>query len=387
MKSFLRIICAVLTLGLAACEEPEPIVTPDTTIASLGTPADNEIWFTTADNKELMALNSEAFDANIVEIEYSEFGLNVIRFDKNITTIGANAFNNCRNVNNISLPESINTIGERAFFDCINLECMTLGSKIKSCGNQAFDNCISFYTLHISSIGDWCQIEFANPTANPLYHCGMFIVNGHKATNITIPDWVSHISNYAFYNYTMLSSITIPKNIKSIGIDAFGGCESLSKVNVKDIAAWCNIDFAVSYYSNPLAYASSLYINDEPATDISLVGVEAIKDRVFQGCNNIKSFVADSSLKSIGEEAFRGCMELTNVDLGTGITEIKGKAFMGCQALKSVKCMVAEPPVLGDKYVFDYNAEGRKIYIPSEAYTTYISNEMWSKYADSIKGI
>jgi hypothetical protein len=386
MKRFLKVICAVLAIGLVACEEPEPIVTPNTAIASLGSPGDNEIWFTTADDKELMALNQEAFDAQIVEIEYSELGINVIHFDRSITTIGARAFDNCRNIKNISLPENITTIGDRAFYECINLECITLGSKIKSCGMQAFDNCISLYTLHIQSIGDWCQIEFADPTANPLYHCGMFVVNGNRVTDITIPDWVSHIGDYALYGYTMLSSVTISKNIDSIGKEAFYGCENLTKVDVKDIAAWCNTDFTTAF-SNPLAIASSLYINGEPATTISLKGVESIKSKVFQGCNNIRSFEADDSLKTIGEEAFRGCMELKQVNLGNGITEIGGKAFMGCFALNSVTVMRADPPTLADKYVFDYNAEDRKIYVPSASLDTYKSHVDWNRYADSIEAL
>lgn len=386
MKNVLKVLCAILTIGFASCEEPEPIVAPNTTIASLGTPAENEIWFTTYDSRELMALNEAAFDAEIVNIEYSDYGINVITFADKITTIGKGAFDNCRNLENISLPESVTTIGERAFFECHNLECMTLGSQIKSCGYQAFDNCVSLYSLHISSIGDWCQIEFANSTANPICYSGGVVINGKRVTSVAIPAWVSHIGDYAFYNYATMANVKIPKTIKSIGQDAFDGCEGLTKVEVEDIAAWCQIDFATAL-SNPLSYASSLYVGNSPATNISLTGVEKINARAFQGCNNIRSFVADNSLKTIDEEAFRGCMELSSVDLGTSVKEIGGRAFMGCSALKSVKCLIATPPVLGDKYVFDYNANGRKIYIPEEAYNIYTTAEYWSKYADSFEGI
>ena len=389
MKVFLKVLCAVLAFGFVACNEPEPITTkPDTSIKSLGTPADNEIWFTTIDGRELMALNEEAFNSTITNIEYSESEVNVIRFAESLTTIGEGAFNNCRNINNISLPDGVTTIGERAFYECIQLECITFGSKLNKCDSQAFDGCNALYSIHIASVGYWCEIEFANPSANPIYNSGLFLVNGKKVTELIIPDWVERVSDYAFYNCAALLSVKIPASVKSIGYDAFGGCEGLTKVDVEDIAAWCSIDFATdSYYSNPLSFASSLYINGVAATTIILDGVDEIKGKVFQGCNNIKSFKADNSLKIVGEEAFRGCMALNNVELGTAVFEIKGKAFMGCSALKSVKCMAAEPPTIGDKYVFDYNAEGRKIYVPSKAYNAYIANEMWSKYADSIEGI
>lgn len=386
MKGILRFIGAALALCLIACGEPEPIVTPDTTIASLGAPADNEIWFTTYDKRPLMAINEEAFDAEIVNIEYSEYGANIITFANRITTIGDDAFNYCRNISNISLPEGITTVGKKAFYECTNLECMTLGANIKSFGEKAFDNCISLFSLHISSIGDWCQIEFADPTANPIYHSGVIVINGKKVTTLAIPAWISKINNYAFYNCATISGVKIPKTITNIGKDAFYGCEGVAKVDIEDITAWCQIDFATAL-SNPLSYEGSLYINGQPATNISLVGAEAISAYAFQGCNNIKTLTADSSLKTIGEEAFRGCSELASVDLGTSITQIEGRAFMGCQALKSVKCLAAEPPVLGDKYVFDYNADTRKIYVPQSAYDRYVAAPYWSKYADSIEGI
>ena len=386
MKKILKVISAILALGLVACGEPDYGYTPDMTVASLGTPPNNEIWLTTSDGTELILFNEEAFNTEITDIEYSEFGISVIRFAESVTTIGAGAFNNCRNLSNISLPESVTTIEERAFFECTNLECMTLGSKIRTCGSQAFDLCIELFSLHISSVGDWCKIEFADPTANPLYYCGYFIVNGNKLSDIIIPSWASHIGNYAFYNYNLMSSIHLSDKVESIGKDAFKGCESLKKVNIENLSAWCSIDFATEY-SNPLSIAKNLYINGVSATNISFENIETISPRAFIGCNNIISLVADNSLHSIGAEAFRGCMGLSSVEIGEGINQIDGKAFMGCTALKSVKCYATTPPQLGDKYVFDYNAEGRKIYVPGESLDTYKSHEVWSRYADSIEAI
>lgn len=385
MKLFLKVICAILAFGFVACNEPEPIVTPDTTIKSLGTPADNEIWFTTIDGRELMILNEEAFNSAIVDIEYSEFEANVIRFAEPLTTIGKNAFNNCRNINNISLPDGVTTIGERAFFECIQLECITFGSQLKECGSQAFDGCNALYSIHIASVGYWCDIEFATPTANPIYYSGMFLTNGQKVSELAIPDWVEHIGDYAFYNCATLSSVKVAGSIKSIGKDAFLGCDNISEVNAKSTKSWCEIDFGNSY-SNPLYMGGSFYENGAAAAVLSLEGIETIKSRAFQGCGNIKAIIADGSLKTIGEEAFRGCAWLTSVELQS-VDTIEGKAFMGCSSLKNVAVMASVPPVLGDKYVFDYNAEGRKIYVPSEAYNIYIADEMWSKYADSIGSI
>ncbi|MBQ5647876.1 MAG: leucine-rich repeat domain-containing protein [Alistipes sp.] len=385
MKQIFRVLFAVVALALVGCEEPDNGygTTPNTTIPSLGTPADNEIWFTTADNRALMALNNAAFDATITDIEYSEFGSNIIRFDKALTTIGEEAFYNCRNVNNISLPATVTTIGDYAFAECTNLECLTIGDKITKMGDRAFDNCISLHSLHVPSVGDWCNIEFAGPLSNPINHCGVFIVNGKRVKDVAIPEWIKAIKPYAFYNYTQMSSIKIPKSIETIGVDAFAGCEGLTKVDIADIGAWCKIVFD-GETANPLSLAGTLYINGQKATTLSLEGVSGISSRAFIRCSSIQTVVAEDIIR-IYEEAFRGCESLTKVTLGEKITDIHERAFMGCQVLNSVTIKATTPPALYDTYVFDYNADGRTFYVPSSAVEAYKNDICWVEYADSIE--
>ena len=387
MKQIFRVIFAVVALVAVGCEEPDNGygTTPDTTLPSLGTPADNEIWFTTVENRTLMALNEEAFDATITDIEYSEFGPNVIRFDKVLTTIGEEAFYNCRNITNISLPAMVTTIGDNAFTECTNLECMTIGDKITKIGKKAFDNCIALHSLHVPSVGDWCNIEFADQYANPLNHCGVFIVNGNKVKDVAIPKWIKSIKPYAFYNYSLMSSVNIPSSIASVGVDAFAGCEGLSKVDVENIGAWCEIVFE-SETANPLSLAGTLYINGQKTTTLSLEGVKTINSRAFIRCASIQTLIAED-ITIIYDEAFRGCESLQEVTIGENIQNLYGRAFMGCQSLKKVTIKATTPPTLHDTYVFDYNAEGRTFYVPSSAVEAYKNDICWVEYADYIKAI
>ena len=154
MKQTIKVIFAVVALALIGCEKPNYGTTPDTTIASLGTPPNNEIWFLTNNNEEPIAIDESAFDVAIESIEISELGINTIRFAGALTTIGEEAFYNCHNLFNVSLPNSVVTIGDRAFAECKNMECLTLGDGVRNCGVQAFDYCINLYSLHIPSVRD-----------------------------------------------------------------------------------------------------------------------------------------------------------------------------------------------------------------------------------------
>lgn len=49
---------------------------------------------------------------------------------------------------------------------------------------------------------------------------------------ITIPNGVTGIGNYAFKNCSSLESVTIPESVKSIGFDAFQYCSSLTSITI-----------------------------------------------------------------------------------------------------------------------------------------------------------
>ena len=380
-----------MALGFMACEGPDYGTKPNTTIASLGTPESNEIWFTTSDGAPLMNIDTSAFDVPVAEILYSEYSVSVIRFEGNVTSIGANAFDGCFNLFNISLPNSVTEIGSRAFLDCKNMMGLTLGSGLRSCGDRAFDGCYNITSLHIPSIRSWCNISFASMTSNPLYYAGAITIEGEKIRNFTISSGVKSISQYAFAGYSTLTSITIPTSLESIGTNAFIECEGLSKVLVESVELWSNIDFE-NELANPLSIAGEIYridrmsLKEELVTELSLDANLAIKPRTFVGCTSITSLTTGDTVEIIGLEAFRGCVALKTISLGSNTAEIEAKAFMGCRVLERVECLALYPPLLNSN-VFAFNAENRIFAVPSEALQSYLSNEQWSKYAENIEPI
>ena len=371
-------------VGLTACDNNERTPIPSTAIASLGTPSTNEILFVTTDGKALLDIDTAAFDAEITDIIYSEFDKCVIRFASKLTAVGAEAFYNCHNLFNIALPHSVQSIGKRAFYDCKNMECLTLGVLLNSCHSMAFDGCYNLLSVHISSLKNWCKIDFADKRANPIYFSQALILENADITNLAIPEGVASIGKYAFYGNATLQSVTLPSSVTAIGEYAFGECENIRSVNISDLGKWCAIDFG-NEKSNPLSAEGSLYLNGELVSEIALSGVESISARAFINYKKITSLTADNKLQRIGEEAFRNCSALTTATLGESIEEIGARAFMGCSALQSVTIPRAEPPLLGDEYVFDYNAQERKIFIPSDAYDIYIMAPYWSKYSNNIE--
>ena len=73
-------------------------------------------------------------------------------------------------------------------------------------------------------------------------------------TSITIPDSVTSIESYAFYNCSGLTSITIPDSVTNIGAAAFDSCTSLKTISLSCKSSLKRSDFGEQV--NSVSYAS-----------------------------------------------------------------------------------------------------------------------------------
>ena len=104
--------------------------------------------------------------------------------------------------------------------------------------------------------------------------------SGCGLTSVTIPNSVTSINNYAFWDCSSLQSVTIPNSVTSIGSSAFKGCSSLQSVtipnsvtsigkgafvecyNLKKVTSKIKKPFALKYYTftDETYYEGTLYV-------------------------------------------------------------------------------------------------------------------------------
>ena len=227
------------------------------------------------------------------------------------------AFDNCTGLTTVIISGGATSIGEYAFSGCTSLESVSIINGVTNIENDAFSNCTNLKEVHTSSIAGWCAISFDNEKANPLYYAKDLYLNDQLVTELVIPDTITEINNYSFYNCESITSVTMPKSINKVSTYAFYNCTELQKVCINDVAKWCTVEFETNY-ANPLYYAHNLYLNNELVTNLVIPGnVMTIEKYAFYNCSSITAVSISNSVESVKKDAFSGCTDINEVHINS----------------------------------------------------------------------
>ena len=317
-----------------------------------------------------------------------------------VTTIKSNAFYNCTSITKVTIPSGVTTVGGWAFRSCTNLttvnwnatncaDCgdssnpfyssnniqsfifgntvtripkylccsmsgltsVTIPSSVTSIGHMAFGLCNNLNKVEISNLAKWCNIDFEDETANPLNYGKNLYLNGTKVTNLTIPNTVTKIKDYTFYNCKSLTKVTIPNSVTEVCSYAFNGCSGLTSLTLPN-------------------------------------SLRTIQPRAFYGCSGLPSLEIPNSVTSIGNYAFSGCTGMSLLTIPNSITKFEGMVFNGCTALAAVRSKIIDPQSVTYSGPPIFNGVPRNtctVYVPKNTRNSYLASSNWNTFTHIVE--
>ena len=129
----------------------------------------------------------------------------------NLTSIGASAFADCRNLYSIIIPNTVEVIGANAFSGTGWYNSQPNG--LVYAGKVAYK--------YKGEMPEGTSITLQEGTVGIADNA---LINCTNLTSLTIPSSMKRIGSSAFKNCSGLKSVTIPNSVTSIGSDAFAKC-------------------------------------------------------------------------------------------------------------------------------------------------------------------
>ena len=336
------------------------------------------------------SLTNVTIGNSVTSIGYEAFyncsSLTSVTIGNSVTSIGNYAFASCSSLTSVVIPNSVISIGAGAFYNCTSLTSVVIGDSVTSIGNYAFENCYKLVEVYNKSslnitngsssngyVG-YYALDIYNSLSTPsklttdsneyiIYTDGNDkILVGYigSETDLILPNGITAIYRYAFYNCSSLTSVVIPNSVTSIGSDAFSGCTGLTEIkfnaiNCADLSGY-NYVFAyagqngtgikVTFGKNVEKVPACLfnpYSASSYAPKITEVVFEegsvckSIGEKAFAFCSSLTSIEIPDSVTSIGSSAFYDCSSLTSIEIPDSVTSIGSSAFSGCSSLTSIE--------------------------------------------------
>ena len=189
-----------------------------------------------------MLFKSVIIPDTVTTIEYEAFSytdVETVSIPESVTYIGKSAFAVCIYLRTVNIPSQIKVINEKTFTDCYKLNRIVLPEGLERIESSAF------FGTGINSINipdsvtyiSFDAFECTGVVQNRSYYdgYGVFYLNKILMSSdwrtfpemYTVKPGTTYINMGAFNNCEMVA-ITIPKSVKTIGNNAFSGCDELS---------------------------------------------------------------------------------------------------------------------------------------------------------------
>ena len=279
MNKFRKIISIYITITLIITSI-QVFATKADTVDEIFVAGGVKYKITSIEKKEVVVVGGQ--DSNTKQL-YIPGKIKNGGIEYNVRQIADNAFKNCNELEEVSLPDTIETIGVNAFQNDQKITGLKLPKNIKTMGYGAFGECTGLTEIEIPKTLEKVTTYHYGENNGAFRGCS-------NLKEVRFEEGTKKVAEYLFTNCPGLEKITIPEGIEKIGNGAFSDC-----INLADV------------------------IIPESVTDIG--------EWAFSGCKNLKSVNIMSEVNELKRGVFADCTELSKLNIGDSIEKINGEAF------------------------------------------------------------
>lgn len=288
-------------------------------------------------------------------------------------------------IKTLTIKDDVSQIDSYAFTGLTNLETINFENiSFQNVGVSAFNGCENLKKVNVDNIETWLDFNFKSKLSNPLYYAKNLYINNVLVEEITIPEEVTEINSYAFYNCLSLKNLYLHQNFKKVNTkalygcnnlelttennlvylgtktndyfaiyktvttnietckihqdtkvimtDAFEYCNSITEVDVASIEAWCHLNESSNI---PVCSNSTLKVNGEEASEIIIPAtVTKVTDNTFLNFKNITGLKVLDGVVKLGKNTFKNCNSLKNVEFSSTLEDVEAGCFEGCTKIE-----------------------------------------------------
>ncbi|MBQ9729815.1 MAG: leucine-rich repeat protein, partial [Clostridia bacterium] len=239
-----------------------------------------------------------------------------------IGTIGSRAFAGCAIVE-VELCDQITSFGEEVFSN--NLKTVTMCADVAALSPDFLQNLetvtITGGTLKESQFENYDNLKNATLLQGTVLGVSTF-KSCNSLTDVSLYQSIDTIPDYAFYGCSSLTTLVMPMNLRTIGVEAFR-LSGLKKVSIGDRLE---------------TMGAGAFMGLECLTEITIESAEliVIPDEAFKG-TSIETFTIPSGVFKISTLAFAECKKLTSISIPSTVSVLSPQAFENCTRLKTAE--------------------------------------------------
>ena len=236
---------------------------------------------------------------------------------------------------NVAIPEEVKEIAEQVFVGNSTITSVNIPASVITIGNYAFWNCTNLTTVSLVK----------NGRLQTIGDCAF------KDTNITsmdIPTSIVEIGSLAFENCRKLLTVTFPENcnLKSIGAGVFLYSGITSIIIPSSITEIGNSAFETCFKLSTVIFSKNSNLETISENAFRYSGINSIEipasvttigqSAFYSSGLTAIVFAKGGSLKTIGAMAFQLSGSIRSIEIPTSVEEIGEYAFSGCGYLTTV---------------------------------------------------